>query len=881
MKKRLGTFTLLCILSVPVYMYDLVNYSINKNKEKIESFIEQKTNQKITLGKIHISFSSLTLSEVKYTHKNGIIYLKDVEVLPSKSFIFGFDPNKLVRMVHIGTVNIIPNKELSFEESKQEDYSIYLNYIKKMRTLQIDKITYSNTIIVDKTIFEKIDEFLYFNTTAYYKNNQVNAKGTINLYKALKLNKVDADILVNSNKIGVKQFNELFDNPYFILTNGSIKFNEKIEIKNNNILLSGLSEIDNLKINLFNKPMNINKLKVKNTYANQKLNLDFINNIKVNNTPFNIRKISINADKNLKNIKHVIIQSKLLNYQGTFSNKFIEDTKQKEIKVKFNIVDLNYFNRLGVITIPEPYNQTIIKNGLFSVVFNKDNKNVWHTNYKVSGDASLKVDDVLLEANGVLEDNKLSLNSFKLNNKPEYGTFNYDLHNNNFYLDIKADVDKPIFAHIKKQYYVPFDIELLNDLNTVKLDLKLDHKDHSYTYSGLIDVLGNDLSFKYADSNYLLTQAKGTVAFSTHAVDSFNISANKIENEGNAVTSVSLNGSYKDNIISSHVETPNLSGKLIYDIGLDALKLDVNKAHFSLTDNSKNNIITSSNNEQNSSPIQLPQKVDLFISDLKIDEIDVGSINLKSTKKDNDQYRISTVLVNDSTELKVNSELDSIESTIKNEFKLEVDDLQKFNKRYHLEDTIKDGNLKASGTINTNFKDMTINSIIDKSEGKIELSSEDGEFTKMDSNGGFILNLLSFQTIPNLASLQLGNIFTNKFSYDTINGNLILNKGNLEIENLDIKSKISDASLNGYIDIKEQQLNLGLTVTPKLTNSVVFTAVTAASVFNPLFLLGGTILEKIIPLPEMVKYKYKINGTLEYPILSNEEKVKLEMPKNN
>jgi uncharacterized protein YhdP len=173
-----------------------------------------------------------------------------------------------------------------------------------------------------------------------------------------------------------------------------------------------------------------------------------------------------------------------------------------------------------------------------------------------------------------------------------------------------------------------------------------------------------------------------------------------------------------------------------------------------------------------------------------------------------------------------------------------------------------------------NLKNFNINSIIDSSEGKIELNSENGEFTKMDSNGGFILNLLSFQTIPNIASLQFGNIFNNNLNYDIINGSLYLNKGNLNIEKLNIKSKISDVDLTGYIDIKKQQLNLGLTVTPKLTNSVVFTAVTAASAINPLFLLGGTILEKIIPLPEVVKYKYRINGTLEYPILSDENKLK-------
>jgi hypothetical protein len=855
-------------------MYDLVNYSINKNKEKIESFIEKKTKQHIKLGKIHLSFTNLTLSEATYTNKNGSIHINNIEVVPSKSFLFGFNPNKLVRSVHIDSLNILPNKELIFEEKNNEDYSIYLNYIKGMRTLQIDKITYSDFLTIDKTIFEKIDEYLYFNTIANYKDNQLHSKGTINLYKALKLNKINADILTTSNKIELKQFNQLFDNPYFILDDGEIQVNERIKINDNKVELSGLSEINNLKINLFNKPIKVNNLKVKNDFSNKKLNLEFTNNIKVNNVPFNIKTISINADSNFKNIKHVSIQSKQLNYHGIFSNKFIENTKEKEIKVNFNIVDLDYFNRLGVLDIPKPYNQTIIKNGFFNVVFKADSQNKWHISYKVVGDASLKVDDVLMEAKGTLENSKLSLNTLQLNQKLQTGIFNYDLENHNFDLNIKLNTDKPIFSHIKKQYYVPFNIDLLNDQNLVQLDLKLDHKNNIYTYNGLVDVAGNDISFSYSNSNYVASNVKGQIAFSNNAVDSFNIQADKIQKDEYFISSLHLNGNYKNNIISSNVEIPNLSGSLNYDTNLDSLKLNIQKANFSFKDNSKNNISFCSNNTENNQKIMLPKRLELFAHDINIDGIDVGTINLQSIKKDENNYHIETVLVNDSTELKINSQLDSEKSKIDNNFSLKIDDLQKFNERYHLEDTIRNADLKASGTINIDIKDFNVNSIIDHSEGKIDLNSENGEFTKMDSNGGFLLNLLSFQTIPNIASLQFGNVFNNNLNYDKINGNLYLNKGNLNIGKLDIKSKISDVDLTGYIDIKEQKLNLGLTVTPKLTNSVVFTAVTAASVINPLFLLGGTILEKVIPLPEVVKYRYKVNGTLAYPILSDENKLK-------
>lgn len=885
MKTRLCTLTLLCIFSVPVYMYDLVNYSINKNKEQIESFLEKKTNQKVEFGKIHLSFSSLTFSDIRYKHKNVDIYLKNIEILPSTSFLFGFDPNKLVQSIYIENLSIIRKKEIDFDENQSEDYSVYLNYIKKMRRLQIDKITYKDSldlqnmhnIEIDKTIFEKIGEYLYFNTNAQYAKNKVHTKGTINLYKALKTNKVDADFQIESNKISLVQFNNFINNPHFIITKGDTQINEQVKIKDNKFEFKGLSKIENLNIKLFDKPIKVNNLQVKNSFSNKKLNFDFLNNIKVNNTPFYINRISINADEKLRNLKHVAIESKKLKYYGTFSNKFNEDVDTREIKVKFNTVDLNYFNRLGVLEIPKPYNETIVKNGTFDIVFQKDKYNQWHMNYKVLGEASLNTDDILLESTGILDNSKLSLTNFKINHRYQEGIVNYDLSNHNFDLNIKVDLDKKVFAHIKKQYYVPFDIEMLSYNSPAHFDLRLNNQDNHYIYDGSVQLAGNDVSLKHNQKEYLFSNAKGFIAFSNNTVDIFDIKSESINKDQYQFKNVSLIGDYKNHIISGNIETPNIESKVIYNLEEDSLKLDMKKAHFSFNELSKNNIEVRSSIDQEINFIEVPKKLDIFTSDLKIDNLDMGAVLLKSIKNDNNEYDIETVLVNDGVELKVDSKLNANTSSIQNNLNLKIDNLENFIDKYDLEKTVKDGDLNLSAQIETNINQLYWKSIINKSKGKVEFTSKDGGLTKVDSNAGFILNLLSFQTLPNLASLQFGNIFTNKFNYDTINGKLIINEGRLNIDKLNLESTILDANMTGNVEIESQDLDLKLTVTPKVTNSVVFTAVTAASVFNPLFLFGGTILEKVIPLPEIIKYKYKINGNLNYPIISDESQNKSEI----
>jgi hypothetical protein len=846
-------------------MYDLVNYSINKNRQEIEKLIEKETNQKIKLGDIHLSFSSLTISEIKYAHKNMTVNVKDVEVLPSESFLIGFDPNKLVQSIHIKSINISPKKDFTFEEGKPKDYSLYLKYIQGMKNLQIDKIDYSNILSIDKTVFEKVNGKLVFNTNAQYRKNALRAIGNIDLYKVLKTNKLDAEILVKSNRIELAQFNQFINNSNVILANGNVEVDEEINIKDNQVQFSGTSNIRNLQVNLFNKPMKVNDLKVKNNFSAQKIDFEFQNDIKVNNTPFYIKKVSLVTDREFKNLKDVTIESKQLKYHGVFSQNFNEDKVRKEIKVNFNVVDLNYFNKIGLLNIPKPYNETLVKDGVFNVVFNRDSDKHWHLDYTVAGDASLIVDNVLFEADGKLEKNKLSFNNFKLNKNKQEGVVNYDLTNNNFDLDIKVNVDRPIFAYIKNQYYVPFNINLLND--NVDFSLKLDHKDKQFIYNGSIGLNGNDASFDFKDSNYLVSNAKGKIDFSTHKIDLFDIKADKVRKGEYELNSVAVVGSFKEQVIDTTFVTPNFDSKLVYDINKEELKADVAHAKFETKNSNSQEGELLETEPFNIKSLELPKNIDVIVHDLNFNNLDIGTVAFKAKRQENEQYTIKGVMTNDVAKLNIISELDIKNADIKSSFGMQIENLEKFNKKYNLEYNIKDGTLKTSGNIEAKLDDLSLEGILDSSNGTINFESEKGEFTKLHSNAGFIINLLSFQTLPNIATLQFGNIFTNKLAYDSIHSSLILDGSDLKIDKLDIKSNISDASLKGVINLDTQELNIDLKVNPKISKSLMFTTFTVASGFNPLVMLGSTLLEKILPLPNIVEYNYKINGTVSYPVL--------------
>ena len=116
-----------------------------------------------------------------------------------------------------------------------------------------------------------------------------------------------------------------------------------------------------------------------------------------------------------------------------------------------------------------------------------------------------------------------------------------------------------------------------------------------------------------------------------------------------------------------------------------------------------------------------------------------------------------------------------------------------------------------------------------------------------------------------LTKLNFNNLFTNKLTYETIEAKGTVKGTLLNINDLDIISSISTINSNGEINLENYAIDMNLKVTPQISNSLLF----VASALNPISFISVNLIKKIFPVkaPELITYKYKVNGTLMNPKL--------------
>jgi uncharacterized protein YhdP len=157
--------------------------------------------------------------------------------------------------------------------------------------------------------------------------------------------------------------------------------------------------------------------------------------------------------------------------------------------------------------------------------------------------------------------------------------------------------------------------------------------------------------------------------------------------------------------------------------------------------------------------------------------------------------------------------------------------------------------------------------------GQFNVDLRKGRFISLKSRSAKLLELLSLQSISRLSRLDLDLFGAVKqgFAFDSLTGRMNLSQGKLELDNYQIKGPAGAISLKGWIDIRDETLDLIAVVDPNLDMSGA--AIAAYFTVNPMVGVGALLTQWLmqIPMSSHLSVTYAVTGKMDDPQLKELE----------
>ncbi|MBS4099072.1 MAG: TIGR02099 family protein, partial [Sulfuricella sp.] len=200
-------------------------------------------------------------------------------------------------------------------------------------------------------------------------------------------------------------------------------------------------------------------------------------------------------------------------------------------------------------------------------------------------------------------------------------------------------------------------------------------------------------------------------------------------------------------------------------------------------------------------------------------------------------------------------------------------DLGKLLDRFGYEEAVRGGEAELNGTVTwpgglESFDLQTL-------KGDLQLRARQGQFLKADPGAGRLIAILSLQALPRRITLDFRDVFSQGFTFDEITGQVSLNQGEAEIQNLHMSGPAAKISMTGAVDLLKEGQNLKLQIQPRLEDTL---AVAGALLGGPVTGLSAYLANKLLmnPLGQVSSYEYAVTGTWKEPQIT---KVQRPTPK--
>ncbi len=859
---------LLAFASLLASLYFISSKILNEHTSEIEKLIYNQTSINTKIDTLSLSFLSLKAKKLELSNNNLDIKIDELNITPNSYLSILGDfltgelnlENKFIKKIKAKNIKItIKNINLDTQSlSEDKTYAELLNFIKPIELIDIQDIQLNNVRLKD-TKFMYGDKFFHIETEMSYLDNKIRFGGTFDLINFIQSGKINTELKGNLKNINLAYISKIIANNNIKIDSGNLNGDFQISIIDNKINLNSQFSLNNTIASIWDKKFILKPILLEGTLKDNNLIFILSNKPILNDTELDINEVFISFNQDYHPEK-LLLKSSILNYSGYFSENFLTN-ENKHIKFDFNLIDLSYFNKLKVLDIPKPLSESLAENGEGIIEFKKKNKK-YEISYNVKAKTSLILDNVKLESDAVIQNNNLIFEHFIVNGERKKSQLKYNLINDDFRFTLNDSIDNKIYSIADNLFNL--DIGVKSFSNHPNLNLTLNRINRNYYYNGHLTFKDNTIQYKYYDSDFTLDNLKGNLYFTKSGITNSDLFSNSIRHNDIVLINTNLKLKHEGEHFNLKLNNLDIFGEIDYQEKTDDLRIYIDNLNYKLTKEEAKKIIQDNKASIDKiKSIVLPKKLFVKLANLKISGKNLGNFEIFSNKNSG-VYGILTKFNSPYWEGTVSSNLNK-DNDLSSNFEITVKDPQLLSETLEIKKILKDAVVFLKGKVSTNLNSLDYGYIISNMNGDISLESKNGEFIDVNTGAGTMLSLLNFRTIPDIVTLDFKNVFNNKLQFDKIKSTIDIKNGIFSISNGNIKSKISDIMFNGNINILKEELNLNLEMTPKISNSILFTTVSIATGFNPITMLGSSIIEKIIPMPNILKYKYKINGTFEEP----------------
>ncbi|GAB3191078.1 YhdP family protein [Hydrogenophaga aquatica] len=148
--------------------------------------------------------------------------------------------------------------------------------------------------------------------------------------------------------------------------------------------------------------------------------------------------------------------------------------------------------------------------------------------------------------------------------------------------------------------------------------------------------------------------------------------------------------------------------------------------------------------------------------------------------------------------------------------------------------------------------------------GTLAVDVQRGQFLKADPGLAKLLGVLSLQALPRRLTLDFRDVFSEGFAFDFVRGNVRIEQGVANTNNLQMKGVNAAVLLEGSADLARETQDITAVVVPELNAG---TAALVASAINPAVGLGTFLAQFLLgkPLQAAATQHFHITGTWNDP----------------
>ncbi len=154
--------------------------------------------------------------------------------------------------------------------------------------------------------------------------------------------------------------------------------------------------------------------------------------------------------------------------------------------------------------------------------------------------------------------------------------------------------------------------------------------------------------------------------------------------------------------------------------------------------------------------------------------------------------------------------------------------------------------------------------------GSFNVNIERGQFLKAEPGIAKLLGVLSLQSLPRRLTLDFRDVFTEGFSFDFVRGDVQIEQGMANTNNLQMKGVNAAVLMSGQADLARETQDLRVVVVPEINAG---TASLIATVINPAVGLGTFLAQLLLRRPAIAAatQEFRITGSWTDPQMNKVE----------